>query len=136
MKWVDRNGKVRNVSIKKYLIDWEKPAPSKEAQVVKDFLKEFCKDHIVLEEFRIPRTRLRVDFVNLTRRFAIEHAGRQHTNYTEYFHGSPMGYLNSLKRDDMKYQELIRNDFKFIETTKQDFPLTLDLFLENGIIII
>ena len=125
MKWITPSNKVVDISIKKYLIRWGEHAASKEAQVVKEFLFKYCKNHIILEEFRIPRQRLFVDFIDLNYKIAIEHQGAAHFNYIKnHFHKSKFDYLKQMKRDEEKRAILEKNGFRVIETMKKDFPLT------------
>jgi hypothetical protein len=133
MRWLDKNGKIVNVSVNKYLIDWDKNAPSKECQVVKDFLREYFSRDVILEEFRIPKTRLRVDYINLSKRFAWEHNGRQHDKFNSFMHGSKIGFIRSIKRDDEKMKNLILNGFDYIISEKSDFPLDLDFLRRNNV---
>ena len=55
-----------------------------------------------------------IDFVNFNIKVAIEVDGPQHDNFNKFFHNTPSGYLNSIKRDVKKYDWLVRNDFKVI----------------------
>ncbi len=125
MKWILPNNKVINVNIGKFLIDWKAPAASMEAQVVQDFLKKHCQTHVVLTEFVIPKSgKLRVDYMDLTLKFAWEHMGAQHNNFIRFWHGNRIGFHSSIKRDIKKMELLEKNGFTFIETVKDDFPLT------------
>lgn len=124
MKWIKSGGKIVNINISKNLIDWDASAASMEAQVVQDFLKKYCQTHVILTEFRIPNTRLRIDYINLTLRFAWEHHGNQHFVMNKWMHGSELGFLASIKRDDKKRQMIELNNLVFIESEKKDFPLT------------
>jgi hypothetical protein len=131
MNWITNSGKKVSINIHKYSIDWEKRAPSKGAQKVKEFLLETCPlDHLG-EEIRIPRTLLRVDFINWTKRFAIEFDGQQHEKFTKHWHGTRAGFLASIKRDMKKYEELERNGLKLVIIKDSDLPLTREYFSVN-----
>lgn len=113
----------------KYKIKWDKKAPSKGAQKVKDFLRENFKNHILYEEYRLPRTLLRVDFLSATGKWAIEFMGKQHNEFTAHFHQNKIGFLNSIKRDMKKYQILEDAGFKIVELYDEDLEnLTLEYF--------
>lgn len=124
------NGKPYNVAVKDYLIDWDKTI-SKPQKKVKDFLFPFWKNHVCLEEFKIPRTLLRIDLMNLTRRIAVEVSPEAtHREYNKHFHaGNRMNYVNTLKRDAMKEEWIKANRFTFIELYDEDINnLSIELF--------
>lgn len=131
MKWKVNNNKFVTVNVAPYVINWDAKAPSAGAQQVKEFIKKHCKTNIWLEEFRIPKTLLRADFVNLTHKFVIEFNGRQHSQYVKHFHRSRAGYLESIKRDVQKIEEWERNGFAVVEIEKSDLPLTKEWFSDN-----
>lgn len=120
MKWLNRNGKEFSFADKKYLINWDKPAPSKGSQEVKDFLAANYKFWTWFEEYRIPGTKLRVDFLSTTTKVAIEFHGRQHSSFVKHFHGSKSGFLSSLKRDTKKEELLEKNGFTVVELYEED----------------
>ena len=124
-------GKERKVNVTPYLINWDGKAPSKGAQAVKDFLKRNVRTHVWLEEFRIPRTLLRVDFLSVTGKFAIEFNGRQHEEYVEHFHRNRIGYHGSIKRDVKKMDALEENGYTLVIVEENDLPLTKKWFQDN-----
>ncbi len=125
------NGKLRSISAQKYLINWKKDAPSHGSNEVKVYLKvNFPYDHW-LEEFRLPTSLLRVDFLNITRKFAIEYNDDKdghHDKFNKFFHGTRAGFLGSIKRDMKKREILESNGFKVIEVYKHDLPLNRGFF--------
>jgi len=109
------------ISDKKYLIDWDKSAPSKGAQAVKDFLRDHLSNHLVFEEYCLPCTgRLRVDFLIPGKKIAIEYDGEQHEKYNSHFHKTRGGFINSLRRDELKDQFLEWNGYKVIRIVEKD----------------
>lgn len=116
----DRGGKIVKVNINKYRIKWGEPSCSNLQTQVKDFLEEFWRFDKVLEEFRIPKTRLRVDFLNLTDKIAVEANGDQHDKMVPHFHKSVSGFLEHCERDRKKEEWLTLNDFTLIEIYKKD----------------
>lgn len=132
MKWVLPNNRIININIGPSLIDWDKKAPSKGAQATKDFLKKHCYVQCIGEEFRIPKTRLRCDFVLWNLKVALEFDGLGvHDAYNKHFHKSRIGFLNSIKRDCSKDAHFDRNGFKMIRITEDDLPLTKEFFSVN-----
>ncbi len=123
MKWLC-NGKLVNHSDSKYRIDFDKPSKSKAQFQVKQFLRQFCQNHVMYEEYRLPRVLLYVDFLNATNKFAIEYQGVGHETYNSHFHrGSPANFLGSIKRDFKKRKILEDNGYLVIELYPNDLPL-------------
>lgn len=134
MRWKLQNGRLQWRNDKKYLIDWDKPSRSKEQTKVKEFLRQFCKNDIVFEEYVLPSTKMKVDFLNATKKWAIEHQGKgTHNEFNPFFHkNSRANYLASLKRDVKKRKLLEDNGYVFIETfTNELNSLTKEFFLKT-----
>ena len=129
MLWKLLNGKTIAKNTSKHRINFDSESLSKEQFRLKQFLKQYCQSHIIFEEFTLPRTTLKVDFLNLTQKWAIEHQGVGHFEYNSFFHcGSRMNYLKSIKNDFKKRQILELNGFLVIETTTEDLPLLTHRF--------
>ena len=134
MKWILPSNREINITFKKYKIDFDKPSRSKQQFKIKQFLRKHCAHHILFEEVRIPSTLLKVDFLNLTKNFAIEHQGVAHiqNGFNTFFHNNDrLKYLGSIKRDVEKRKHLERNGFTLIETFPEDLPLTINFFIEK-----
>lgn len=110
------------VNINKYRVDWEKPARSKLQTRVKQFLYPYLKNHIVVEEFRIPKTRLTVDLIDLTEKVAYEVQGAQHQEFVPFFHGNPTSLFRQWGRDSKKQVFLEYNGYTLIQITNEDVP--------------
>ncbi len=112
----------REVSFRhtKYVVDWDKKSKSNLQFTVKQFLKFFWRNDVVLEEFTIPASLLKVDFLNLTKKIAVEVHGRQHQNYVKHFHKSRAGFKKSFERDKQKEDWIRNSGFKFIEIYDED----------------
>lgn len=139
MRWMI-NGKLCWKCDKKYLIDWDQPSRSKEQTKVKEFLRQFWSQDIVMEEYLIPKSgKLRVDFINVTKKIALEHQGKgAHNEYNPFFHNNNrLNYLASLKRDVKKIKILEMNNYKVIETYTKDLNnLSKEFFLKTyGILL-
>jgi hypothetical protein len=131
-------GKLQSKNVTKYLIDWRKNSRSQLQTKVKRFLQNYWKNHIVYEEFPVYGTRMKVDFLNATKKVAIEVNGPQHDSYNSFFHKkSRLNYLKSIKRDCQKAQWLEDNGYKLIElNTEEVSKLDKDFLIKNGKIIL
>jgi hypothetical protein len=118
--------------VSKYLIDWEKKSKSKLQFNVKQFFKSYWQNHIVYEEFPVYGTRLKVDFINMTKKMAVEVHGPQHESFNKFFHGNSRAkYLASIKRDAQKAEWLEKNNFIFIEIYDKDIDNLSRQFIEK-----
>lgn len=116
-------GRLLNKNVSKFLIDWDKKSRSNIQFEVKQFLKPFWKTHICYEEFPVFGSRMKVDFINFTKKIAIEVNGDQHNSFNKFFHNnSRLNYLNSIKRDYKKSEWLEKNDIQLIELETKDLP--------------
>ena len=99
MKLLDIHGRPRSKMVSRYLIDWDKKSKSKIQFKVKQFLKTYWENHIVYEEFPVYGTRMKVDFINVTKKMAVEVHGPQHESFNKFFHkNSRAASLDSIKR--------------------------------------
>lgn len=135
MRWLVNNREVWH-SDNKYRIKWDKKAPSKGAQAVKDFIYQNCRSLIWYEEYRLPSCLLRVDFLCSSKSFALEFQGPQHETFNKHFHENRNGFLQSIKRDIKKEKILNANGYTLIEIFEKDLPLTRKFFLDKYQIII
>jgi hypothetical protein len=115
-----------NVNITPYLIDWDAKCLSKYQFEIKQWLRQYWECHHCLEEFVLPGSRLRCDFINLTKN------GTQHDKYNKHFHaGQKQNFLNQITRDETKRRWAKINNFSIIEISPSDLPLTLEFFKKN-----
>jgi len=124
-------GKLTTRKVSKYLIDWDKKSKSKLQFRAKQLLKPYWENHVVYEEFPVYGSLMRVDFLNATKKVAVEVNGRQHTSFVSYFHKSRSDYLKSIKRDHEKSEWLEKNGYKLIEMEEKDVARGQDFVLEN-----
>ena len=115
MKFKNIFGKEVNKTIKRFLIDWDKPCKSKVQFNVKKFFQHCWNTHVVVEEFPVFGTRMKCDLINFTKKIAVETHGLQHDKFVKHFHKTKTGFKNSVKRDLQKYQWLEMNGFRIIE---------------------
>jgi|TARA_R110000765_G_scaffold34451_1_gene78000 hypothetical protein len=116
MRLYNVNGRLVNKNVTKYTIKWDGKSLSNLQFKTKQFLKPIWRSHFVYEEFPVYGTRMSVDFVNATKKVAIEVNGQQHSSFNKFFHdGSPNKFLESLARDKKKKDWLEDNGFILIE---------------------
>lgn len=132
MKFYSIHGKLVNINLEKYRIDWDRKVSKPQFQV-KHFLFPFWRNDIVVEELRIPSSLLRIDLCNLTKKIIIEVSPRAlHVNYNKFLHGSRAGFLKKLKADAKKMVWAENNGFTFVELYDQEIDnLSVELFLEK-----
>jgi hypothetical protein len=112
------SNKTVDINISKYLIRAQKlKNASKPEQTVWDFLYPYWKNQVVLCQFMIPGSRMRLDLFNVTKGVCIEISPEAtHGKFNKFFHGTPQtGYLASIKRDMDKLQWIEDNGFKYVE---------------------
>jgi hypothetical protein len=139
MRLLNINGKLVNKNVRKSLISWDGKSRSKLQSEFKSFFYPFWKNHIVYEEFPVYGTMLKVDFLNATKRIAVEIQGDQHESFNKFFHeNSRLKYLQSIKRDVQKVKWLEINNFKFLELYENDLKNLSPQYIEEkcGILII
>ena len=120
MRLLNIHGKLIYKNVGKKRIKWAKKSRSKLQTSVKNFLEQFWKSHIVFEEFPVYGTRMAVDFLNATKKIAIEVNGRQHSEFVPFFHGTRLDYFKSIKRDVQKAEWLELNGYTLIELERKD----------------
>jgi hypothetical protein len=124
-------GKPVSKNVSKHLINWDKKSKSKLQFRTKQILKQWWENHVVYEEFPVYGSLMRVDFLNATKKIAIEVNGRQHSEYVPFFHGSRAEYLKSIKRDHQKAEWLCENGFELMEFEEKDIKCEQDFLLKN-----
>lgn len=120
MKFKNLNGKVINVNIIKYLISWDEKV-SKPQKKVKDFLRPFWKNKVILEEFIVPSTRLRIDLFNVTDKVAVEINPDSTHSFSKFFHVDRISFGKSLSREFKKEEWCILNKIKYVQILEDDF---------------
>ena len=126
-------GKLTKKSVSKYIIDWDAKSRSMAQFNVKQFLKPYWIGHIVYEEFPVYGSLLKVDFINATKKIAIEVNGPQHSSFNPFFHNnSRVNYLKGIKRDYQKRIWLEKNNFILMEIDTNEIKgLSSDFFLKT-----
>lgn len=120
-----------NVNVSEYLCDWHKVV-SKPQKKVKDFLYPYWNGCVVLEEFRIPGSLLRIDLLNLTRKVAVEVSPASTHSFNEFFHKNRFRFGASVRRELDKQEWIEQNGFKLVEVFEDDLDiLSPKWFLEK-----
>ena len=134
MRFKTLNGLEREVPIHRYRIDWE---PEREVsgpqKRVKAFLRPFWETKMVLEEARVPGTRLRLDIWNIPDSLVIEVSpAATHTMYNPFMHGSLSGYCKTMKRDLLKERWCELNELTLVTLIDEDIAnLSVELFKDR-----
>tara|TARA_Y100001963_G_C6781281_1_gene449992 strand:+ start:144 stop:563 length:420 start_codon:yes stop_codon:yes gene_type:complete len=132
MRLYNTRGKLQSKSVTKYLIKWDKKSRSKLQFNVKQFFRQYWENHIVYEEFPVYGSKLKVDFINATKKIAVEVNGPQHDSFNKFFHGNSRAkYLESIKRDVQKRQWLELNNFIIMEIYEKDLKDLSPEYLKN-----
>lgn len=132
MRLYSITGKLISKNVSKYRVDWDSKSKSNLQFEIKQFLRQYWQNHIVYEEFPVYGSRMRVDFINATRKIAVEVNGAQHSSFNKFFHqNSRAKYLSSIRRDYEKYEWLMKNEFKFIELEQEDLKILSIDFIEQ-----
>jgi hypothetical protein len=108
-----------NVNVYQYMIDWDRRVSGPQ-KAVKEFLYPYWLRHVVLEEFTVPKTRWRMDLLNLTRKIAVEVSPGQHQKFNPFFHKNRFNFGASLQRDIKKQEWAEKNGFTFVEIYQDD----------------
>lgn len=124
MTLLNIRGRERSKNVNRYLVKWDGKSRSKLQFKVKQFFKFYWKNHIVYEEFPVYGSLMKVDFINATKRIAVEVDGDQHDEFNEFFHNnSRTVYLKSMRRDQKKLEWLELNKFKVIQIKEKEVDL-------------
>ncbi len=109
------------INVKPYIIDWENDGASKIEIQFKDLIKRYWINDIILYQFRIPASLLRIDFLNVNKKIAIEIDGAQHNKFNKHFHAdSKINWLGSIKRDLAKEKWCEQNNIKIHHLIEED----------------
>ena len=116
------SNKLINVNINKYRIDWEKSGFSKLEVKFRDLIKPYWFRSMVLFQWRIPGSLLRLDYFNVNIRTAVEISPTSHHGkFNPFFHNnSRLNYLSSIKRDFQKVEYCGSNNIQLLELNEYD----------------
>lgn len=109
------------LKIPKYKIDWDKDGNSSLERDFRDLIFPYWRNDIVLFQCTIPGSLLKIDFLNCTKRIAVETNGEQHNKFNKFFHNnSRTTFLKGLNNDLKKIKWLEQNNITLLELTKED----------------
>ena len=128
MKAKGLNGREYTWNLNKYdVYNDDNKKRSKHHLRARKMLREEYGSYRILEEVKLPgstkpnrRSVLYLDFFIPVIRLAVEVHGRQHYEYTPFFHKSKADYILSLNRDDDKASWCELNEIKLIVLKHSD----------------
>lgn len=121
-----------NVDVFDYKLDFDNIKGSKPEIKVKKFLKPYWIRDLVLEEFFIPGSRLRVDIININKKIAIEISPAGTHSFNKFFHKNIIGFAERLKKEMNKETWCIKNGLKYVELGDEELEnLTSEMFKKN-----
>lgn len=135
MRIFDYKGKDVSINTSQYIINWDTKV-SKPQKKVTDFLQPYWKSDLVLQEFRIPGSLLRIDLFNVSKKIVVEVSPDElHSNYNPFLHKDRAGFLKKLKADNQKMDWAERNKLLFVELNSGDIKnLSVELLVEKGVL--
>lgn len=86
---------------------------------VGQFLKKKFSFYTILQDFIIPQTHMSLDFW-VVGKCCVEADGIQHSQYSQFFHGSRAGFGKQKERDDLKSQFCALNSLQLIRVPYAD----------------
>lgn len=133
MKWKTATGRLKDVNMTQYLIDWDGDQDSEQSSELADFLYPYWKHDIVCVQVPCVGTRMSYDYVNATKRIIIEYDGAQHDKLVlGHFHRTRSDYVAQIKRDLLKNQLAEKNGFKMVRIKPDDLSkLSREWFKET-----
>ncbi len=121
MEFFKLNGRKGKTNIHKYVIDWNDDSLSIFQWKVKRFFYPFWRANVVLEEFPLAGSRLRLDFLNLTDGIGVECDGGQHDDPLHYYNfKSPSKFLEQVRRDVQKDDWCRKNGIQLVRIKESE----------------
>src|ERR1017187_546589 len=109
------------INVNKYKINWDSDGASKLEVKFRNLIRPYWYRSIILYQFKIPASLLRIDFFNVNKRLAIEVNGPQHNEFNPHFHRhSRAAYRNSIMRDFSKIRWCEENNIQLLELIEED----------------
>ncbi len=125
MKWKKPSGKLKDINMAQYKIDWDDDQDSQFSSEVADFFYPYWKHDVVCVQVPVAGTKMTYDYVNINKKIIVEVDGIQHFSPKSHFHqGSPAKWLAQIKRDDDKNKLAEKNGFTMIRIRPDNLPLT------------
>lgn len=125
MKVVGLNGKEYNLDLKKYSTPRDKCSYAH--KLARGLLQEMFSGYSIYEEVKLPGSRdpskksvLYLDFLIPTCKIGIEVHGKQHFQFTPFFHKTKIGFLQAKARDRAKAEWCEVNNLILVELQWDD----------------
>jgi len=118
MKMFDVNGEMVNVDVRERSYPMKKSSRSKIQQNTGEILRSLMPREVILEEFSVPSSRLKVDFFVPLKEIVVEVQGKQHNEHVPFFHGdkkTSVALGKQRQRDIQKNEWIDRNGFILVE---------------------
>lgn len=131
MKLIHVLGREVSFNCKKYIVNWNGSSKSNFQREVKLFFKQFWFSDFCVEEFPVIGTRLKCDFINFTRRYAVESDGNFHNKFNLFFHKNRMYYLKSVKRDLIKEKWFELNSLCILRIKQDELKFLSPEWIKN-----
>lgn len=130
MKFYKLNSdKLVNVNPFEYKTNWDVDGASEPEREVLNFLRPFWCHKLVLSQFMIPGSRLRIDIVNLTDGVCVEVSPAGSHSFNKFFHKTELNFAKAVKRDFEKEEWIVKMGFKYCELLDEDLAnLSPELF--------
>jgi len=123
VKFKTPTGRLKEINIAAYRVDFDGEQGSDFAAEVLDLLYPYWKYDIVTQELPVAGTRLRYDYVNHSKRIACECDGVQHDDPLAYHNrGSKAVWLAQIKRDDLKNRMAAAQGWTMVRIKPDDMP--------------
>lgn len=129
MKFVGLNGKIYNKSLSKYIK--KNPVGSVGHKQLGDELKKIFPNLTILREMTCFGTRLRLDFFIPSIKIAFEFDGKQHEEYSDFFHKSRINYAKSQLNDMKKHRWCDINNIVLIRIDKKKLDNLREIIYES-----
>lgn len=125
MKWKTPTGRLKDIPMHHYLVDWMADQDSQFSAEVLEFFRPYWRHDVVCAQVPVAGNRMSYDYVNVTKRIIVEADGIQHDNPNSHFHGgSNAKWLGQIKRDHLKNDLAAKNGFTMIRIKPDDMPLS------------
>lgn len=124
MKWKTASGKLKEIPMHRYLVDWDDDQDSQFSAEVLDFFEPYWQHDVVCAQVPVAGSKMSYDYVNVTKRLVLECDGRQHTSFVPHFHTNRANFQAQVRRDFQKDDLAERNGFTMIRIRPDNLPLT------------
>lgn len=136
MKFVGLDGRITTLNIvsSKYPVRSREQSKSIKQFQLGQILQQLYSSEVILEEFPIPGTQLRLDFFLPRRMLVVEYDGEQHTNFNKFFHKTAQGLSKQIERDAKKASWCSLNGITLVRVTVDYFNAEIlkELIIERS----